>query len=123
MMVNLFKINKLKLNIFLSTLNFILFFVGFQLVTSVLLPAVSDIEGVTRAITIPYRGFTLLLSLVVIVLNLKRKPTYYPNALKAFLFFWGIMIIRIFYDVFVREDIIINNTSQLWLYIFGICFA
>lgn len=114
-------ISKNRLNVFLSTLNFVLCFIGFQLITSVFLPAVSDIEGVTRAITVPYRAFTLFLSLLVIVINVLKRTDSYPVGLKVFLFFWGILIIRAFYDVFVRTDIRLDDTSQIWFYIFGIC--
>lgn len=114
-------VNKFKLNVFFSTFNFVLCFVGFQLATSILLPAVSDIEGITQSVTVPYRVFSLLLSLLVIIINIKNTIHPYPIALKVFLFFWGILIIRIFYDDIIRYDINLGNTTQIWLYIFGIC--
>lgn len=114
-------INKIKLNINLSTLNFILCFIGFQLATSLFLPSSSNVEGISRSVSVPYRIFALLLSLFVFLLNVKRTPRTYPNVLIAFLVFWGILVVRIIFDVFIRTDIRIDGTSQIWNYIFGIC--
>jgi O-antigen ligase len=114
-------ISKYNLNVFLSTLNFVLCFVGFQFATSLFLPAVSDMEDITRSVTVPYRAFALFLSLLVIMINILKKSNSYPIVLKVFLFFWGILVIRVFYDVFIRTDIRLGDTSQVWFYIFGIC--
>lgn len=113
---------KTKLNIFLSTFNFVLMFVGYQLATSLFLPVSSDIEGISRSVTVPYRGFALLVSLIVIILNIKSKVGKTPLALKVLWIFWIALIIRIFYDTNIRIDVHLNNTLQLWLYVFGICF-
>lgn len=115
------KIKYRKLNVILSTLNFVLMFVGYQLATSLFLPVSSDIEGISRSVTVPYRGFALLVSLVVILLNLKRKVGKTPLALKVLWIFWIAQIIRIFYDTNIRIDVHLNDTRQLWLYVFGIC--
>ncbi|WRQ33760.1 O-antigen ligase family protein [Bacteroidales bacterium MB20-C3-3] len=115
------KYNYTKLNVFFSTLNFILLFVGYQLATSLLLPISSSIEGISRSVTVPYRGFALLISLVVIFLNIKRKIGKTPVALKVLWIFWIALIIRIFYDTNIRTDVHLNDTRQLWLYVFGIC--
>lgn len=96
-------------------------FVGYQLATSLFLPVSSDIEGISRSVTVPYRGFALLVSLIVILLNLKRKVGKTPLALKVLWIFWIAQIIRIFYDTNIRIDVHLNNTQQLWLYVFGIC--
>lgn len=111
----------LKFNKYLSTFNFIMCFVGYELVTSIFLPSSSKIAGISQTVTLPYRAFILIISLIVILLNFRKKNSSFPIALKLFLFFWFILIIRIFYDVFFRIDINLTDTSQLWLYIFGIC--
>ena len=113
--------SSLNINIFLSTFNFVLMFVGYQLATSLFLPVSSDIEGISRSVTVPYRGFALLVSLVVMLLNLKRKVGKTPLALKVLWIFWIALIIRIFYDTNIRTDVHLNDTRQLWLYVFGIC--
>ena len=110
-----------QLNKYISTLNFILCFVGYQLTTTLFLPISSNIENISRNVTLPYRAFALGISIMVILLNFKKPSPHYPLALKVFLFFWAALIIRIFYDVFINSDTHLKDTSQLWLYIFGIC--
>jgi O-antigen ligase len=116
-------INKYKLNVFLSTLNFILCFIGFQLVTSIFLPHYSNFDGIVtvQSVTIPYRAFSLGLSLLVIIINITKIPRFWPLSLKLFLFFWVILIIRFLYDDVIRTDISLGDTSQIWLYMLGIC--
>jgi O-antigen ligase len=41
----------------------------------------------------------------------------------VFLFFWGILIVRMFYDIYFAIDFKLTETSQLWLYVFGICLS
>lgn len=108
------------INTFLVTLNFVLMFIGYQLATSLFLPVSSDIEGISRTVTVPYRAFALLVSLIVILLNYRNKIGQSHLAIKVLLFFWIALIIRIFYDTNVRFDIYLKDTSQLWLYVFGI---
>lgn len=113
-------LNRKRLNVFLSTLNFVLMFIGYQLATSLFLPVSSDIEGISHTVTVPYRAFALLVSLIVILLNYRNKIGQSHLAIKVLLFFWIALIIRIFYDTNVRFDIYLKDTSQLWLYVFGI---
>lgn len=109
-----------KFNVFLSTLNFVLCFVGYQLATSLFLPVSSDIEGISRTVTLPYRAFALLISLLVVFFNLRNKVGKIPLVMKLLWIYWIALIIRIFYDTNIRIDVHIGNTMQLWLYIFGI---
>lgn len=109
-----------KINVFFSTLNFVLCFVGYPLATALFLPNTSDIENVSMSVTVPYRAFALLIAILVIIINFKKSSGLWSIPLKVFLFFWGILILRIFYDVFFIDSHLIE-TSQLWLYIFGIC--
>jgi len=111
-----------RLNKFLSTLNFVLVFVGFLLVTSLFLPASTLDDSLVRLVTIPYRVVTLALALLVILLSFKGKfKSLYPASFLAFLLFWLILIVRIFYDTTLRQDILLDDTSLTWVYIFGIC--
>lgn len=114
-------LTKSKLNIFLSTSNFVLCFVGFPLATSLFLPISSNIEDISRTVTVPYRAFALAFSLAVILLNIKKPTGKFPLALKVFLFYWGILIIRMIHDLYIRNDVILNDASKIWLYVFGIC--
>jgi O-antigen ligase len=95
-------------------------FIGYQLATSVFLPVSSDIEGISRTVTIPYRAFALFVSLIVILLNFRNKIGKSHLVLKVLFLFWIALIIRIFYDTKIRIDVHLNDTSQLWLYVFGI---
>ena len=110
-----------KFNIFISTLNFILFLIGFQLATSIFLPSSSDVELISRTVSVPYRAFALALSLLVILININRIPRSLSLALKAFLFFWAMLILRLGYDDFIRSDLSLGDTSLIWSYILGIC--
>jgi len=109
------------LNTFLSTLNFVLIFIGYQFATSIFLPASSDIEGVSRTVTLPYRALALLIGFLVIFLNYKVSVGKVHIALKLFWIYWFALIIRIFYDTELRIDVHVNSTTQLWLLIFGMC--
>lgn len=110
-----------KVNIFVSTLNFIFVFVGYQFITTVFLPASSEIDIATRTVTIPYRGFVLFMCLFLIIFNFRVKNSYFSLPLKIFLAFWFFLIIRIFYDTNLRSDVHLIDTFQLWMYIIGIC--
>lgn len=110
-----------KLNIFLSTLNFVLCFVGYQLATSLFLPVSADLEGISRTVTVPYRAFALFISLLVIFLNIRKKVGKIHPAMKVLWIYWFALIIRIFYDTNIRIDVHVKDTVQLWMYIFGIC--
>jgi peptidoglycan/LPS O-acetylase OafA/YrhL len=94
-----------KINTFFSTLNFVLVFVGYQLATSLFLPVSSDMEGISRTVTVPYRAFALLISLLVILLNLKKRVGKTPLALKVLWVYWFALIICIFYDTNIRIDV------------------
>src|SRR5690554_3266895 len=109
-----------NINSFLSTLNFVLCFVGYQLTTSLFLPFSHDIEGASMTVTVPYRAFALLITLLVIFLNIKKRVRKSSFAMKILWLYWIALIIRIFYDTNIRNDIHITDTSRLWLYIFGI---
>lgn len=117
------KTNFHNVNVFLSTVFLVLVLVGYPLVTSIFLPAVSDLEGVSQQVTIPFRGLTLLIMLFLIIINIKNNIRPFPAPLAFLIFYWVFLIIRIVYDLFFRVDVHLNETAQLWLYVFGICLA
>lgn len=117
-----------KLNQFLSTFNLFLIFVGYQLVTSLLLPNYASFEGteegtlVSRNVTIPYRIFALGVSLIVLILNWRKKVR--PSAsLKCYFIFWILLIIRIVYDLYIRIDIVVNpgQARETMIFVFFVC--
>lgn len=95
---------------------------GYAFFTTLLLPINSEIEGVSRSITIPYRASALFISLIVLMLNF-HQPLIKNNSwpLKLLILFWGLLIVRILYDVLLVPEIYIEDKNQLFLYIFGIC--
>ena len=113
---------------YISTFNFCLPFIGFQLVTTLFLPnsgtADLDVDSleITRNVTIPYRLFALLVSSLVILLNYKNKIPKNKGIICFFLF-WALLIFRIIYDLQIRIDMPVNISQQrtLWMYIFFIC--
>ena len=102
---------KVSINIFLSTLNFILFFVGYELIVSIFIPASLTEASASQIITIPYRGMALFISLLVILINFRIKLINIPSGLKMLLFFWIILIIRMFYDIFIDTEIEHSDSS------------
>ena len=60
----------------LSTFNFVLFFVGFDLFTSICSIFIPDIAEISQSVTIPYRAFSLGVALLVIVFTFKKKIDY-----------------------------------------------
>lgn len=110
-------------NVLFSTLFLVLVIIGYPLITSIFLPAVSDIEGISQQVTIPFRGGVLLLMLGLIVFNFKKQIRPFPAPLAILIIYWSLLIIRMTYDIFFRSDVYLNDTSQLWLYVFGICLA
>ncbi len=110
-----------KTNQLFSTFLLILIAIGYQVATSLLLPLSSNVELASRSVTVPYRAFALLVTLIVIFLNIKR-PVVLSTSIKALFFYWFILIIRVFYDFYVRTDVHILSSHKIltWSYIFPI---
>ncbi len=113
---------------YLSTFLFCLPFIGYQLVTSIFLRdyATLEDEGTvdSRLVTVPYRAFVLLMSLLLIALN--RKELLLKNkSLKLYFLFWGLLLLRIFYDLQYQSEHLVNvgAARQTWLYVLFICLA
>ena len=115
--------NNSKINSFLSTLNFTLIFVGFFFVTLLFLPSNTTDTSIVRNVSIPYRAFTLALSLLVAFLCFgSRDRTKFPLSYLLFICFWILYIIRIAFDSFLRIDTVyLTDNTPVWAYIFGIC--
>ena len=110
-----------QINKFLSTFHFVLLISGYQLATSLLLPVTSNVEGISRTVTVPYRGFMLFIALLVILFNVKKKLLIsFP--LRILAFYWFILMLRIISDFYLRSDVFIytSEKTRLWLYIFAI---
>ena len=74
-----------RFNYYLSNLNVVNIIIGYVFCVSLLVPILGTQSGASQLITVPYRGFSLFLSLLVIILNLKsRVKLTYP----VFVFFF-----------------------------------
>jgi O-antigen ligase len=115
-------LNFLKNYTFWATLNFVLGFVGFQCITTLLIPngEVDDLLEASQTVTIPYRGLTLLLSFCLILFKPKKNPVKLNFSLFLFFIFWSILLLRLIYDIILMGKVDISITIQFWLYIFGI---
>lgn len=114
------------INKYLSTLLFCLPFIGYQSVTSLFLQDSATMEDAgtlaSRAVTVPYRAFVLMLSIVLIIINRKVKIIR-NNNIKLFFLFWGLLLLRIFYDLQYQTEhpVDVNSARQTWLYVLFIC--
>lgn len=110
----------------LPTLYFLLTLVGFDLVASILMPPPSpdaylglesyeELTAVTQVYTIPYRAFSLLVMIGVMVYCKERvRPVYTVGLFTAYYILW---LIRMTYDLFIRTDIPVNLGSRNIIFI------
>jgi len=112
-----------KINFYLTNLNLANVIIGYVFVVSLLIPLTSNQVDASQLVTIPYRAFSLLLSLLVIFFNFKSKIKL---TLSSFLFFlfWFFVLFRMFYDLEVRSDFYVqpNDKNKVWLMAVAGCF-
>lgn len=88
----------------LVTLFIVFSLIGYSVATTAILPFISDVEGATRLVTVPYRAITLFLTILVIVTSpsgLKRDKVL-SGPMKVFIVFWILYAIRIAFDIYIR---------------------
>lgn len=95
--------NKFKLNTFISTFNIVLVIVGYNFVSTMLTPVIDNVES-SMLVTVPYSLFALFISFITILLNLKSKFKLH-STIKVLLVFWLLLLIRFFYDMYLRTDV------------------
>ena len=113
-----------RFNYYISNLNVVNIIIGYVFCVSLLVPVLGTQTGASQLITIPYRGFSLFLSLLVIILNLKsRVKLTYPVLI--FFLFWIVVLIRMFYDLEIRTDFYVlqSDKSKVWLIAIAGCFV
>ena len=113
-----------RFNYYISNLNVANIIIGYVFCVSLLVPILGTQSGASQLITIPYRGFSLFLSLLVIILNLKsRVKLTYP--VFVFFLFWIVVLIRMFYDLEIRTDFFVlqSDKSKVWLMAIAGCFV
>lgn len=110
-------INKYKY--FFATLNFVLMFIGYSVATSLFLPISSDVEGISRSVTVPYRIFQLSVALICIILNFNELFKNKPLTWKLFILFWIIYIMRMVYDLHISSDNYVIEKAYFWALVLG----
>lgn len=115
--------NKININYFISNLNIILIFVGYPLVTTLFMGFINSSANSTSEITIPFRMFSLLISTFTLLLNV-RTSNKLPLHLKVFIFFWLLLLVRIYFDLEIQTDYHIPQPykTRVWLFAVAICF-
>lgn len=114
-------------NKYLSTFLFCLPFIGYQLATSLFLQDSAMMEDEiisSRSVTVPYRAFVLGLSIIMLMVNIKKE--FFKNKdIVIFLVFWGLLLIRIFYDLEYQTEHPVNKmmARQTWLFVLFICLT
>lgn len=103
-------------NSVLSTFNIVLLFAGYEF-AAVTGAAMLGIDS-SRLISIPYRVFSSVICVLVILLNLVNRFKKPDKRILLFFVFWGLLILRFFYDVFLRVDVSLLSSviSRTWLY-------
>lgn len=95
----------------ISTFNVVLFFVGFDLATSLSSIFIGNSAENSQLITIPIRGLMLLISLITILINLKSQSKFSFGIYSLFFYFF-LIIIRLYYDLGIRTDIDTYRSDQ-----------
>jgi len=116
-------VNSKKINFYLTNLNVVNIIIGYTFFVSIMMPFTSNQIGASQLITIPYRAFSLFLSLLVLLFNSKSKIKLTFPVLLFFLF-WFIVLLRMFYDMEVRSDFFVqsNDKIKIWLIAVAGCF-
>jgi len=112
-----------KINYYLSNLNVANIIIGYTFTVSLIMPLIGNQEGASRIVTLPYRGLSLVLSLLVLFLNIKAKVKL-STPIKLFFLFWVAVLVRMFYDLEVRTDYYVLDVykQKVWLMAVAGCF-
>jgi O-antigen ligase len=112
-----------KLNFYATNLNLVNIIIGYTFFVSLLMPFTSNQIDASQVITIPFRAFSLFLSLFVILINLKSKNKLTIPVFIFFLF-WIVVMLRMFYDLEIRSEfyVLTKDKSRIWLIAVAGCF-
>lgn len=114
---------KNKLNYYLTNLNVANIIIGYTFAVSLIMPLIGNAEGTSRIVTLPYRGLSLVLSLIVLLFNIKSNVKL-TTPIKLFFLFWVAVLVRMFYDLEVRTDYYVLSIykQKVWLIAIAGCF-
>lgn len=105
---------------YLSTLNFVLIFFGYQFIASIGLPFMNADTG-SRFITVPYRAFTLGLSIYLFFKSGNQLPsTSIANCIWAY---WILLVIRLVYDFYLQSSFMISEAGKSKVLLFMFCIT
>lgn len=90
-----------KTNTFFSTLSVVLVLFGYAFVTTLFGTAIDS--GNSRMVTVPFR--LLSLSVLIITWYLNRNTRSNSSSLRILWIYWVLLLIRMFFDLFIRADI------------------
>jgi len=103
----------------LAEINLVLHLFGYPLFITV----ISAFVGIsdTQIYTVPFRAFTLGVSIVVIVISVKKEISV-SKELLVFLVLWSILLLRIFVDLEVQTQFYITEMwkGRIWLFVVGL---
>ena len=107
--------------VFISTFNLLLIIVGYQFVTTFLSFLISDTEGASQLVTVPYRAFAFFVTLLTILMNIKNRYKLHSTVI-VLLIYWALLLLRFFYDMYFRSDVFVNSdlVSKILLYMIPI---
>lgn len=115
--------NSKKINFYITNLNIVNIIIGYTFFVSLLMPFTSNQVGASQVITIPYRAFSLIISLLVIIINIRSNNKLTISAFMFFLF-WIAVLLRMFYDMEIRSDyyVLFEHKIKIWLIAVAGCF-
>ncbi|KAA6347104.1 hypothetical protein EZS27_005397 [termite gut metagenome] len=99
----------------LANINAILLIVGYPLFTSIVFNSNFESEG-TRAYSVVYRAFALIIALLTIVAHGIRRPKSLDAGIISFWVLWFLYTCRVIYDLFIRtESYLVSDADKQFL--------
>ena len=113
---------KSSFDYYLVNLNLANIIVGYVFFVSIFMPFTSNEVHSSQLVTVPYRIFSLLLSLAVLLLSIKWSVKV-TLAAKIFMLFWAAFLLRMYYDLEIRTDFFVFDDfkRRIWSISIGSC--
>lgn len=92
-----------KLSYYIIHINLLLLLFGYAFTVAIFIPLTGNVAGSSTIVTIPFRAIQLSLSLLTILVAWKYKLDLTLGS-KLFLIFWIAFLVRVFYDLHIRND-------------------
>lgn len=98
----------MKQKAFFSTLNLVMIIAGLQAGSTLLSYISPTLQDQPDLLVLPIRVLQLTISVIVILWSGKQKIKLQPVQI-VLLVFWGCLLIRFFYDMFIRRDVFVAS--------------